>query len=159
MNLHVFDTFTIWNLGTPSNTWFYWCTYAATWVMPAAGLFFAIREKDRTFLNVNLLMVLATLATNKPYLGWPRQTWDPMLLGLLLMGGAVLLRRWLAAGPDGQRRGFTPARILDRDRAMLTLLSTASVAWQKPSPTPTAASAPSEFTGGRSGGGGGGTDF
>jgi hypothetical protein len=159
VNLHLFDAFNLWNPGKPTATWFYWCTYAATWLMPAWGLLIGIREKDREFLSVNLLLALATLATNKPYLGWPRQTWDPMLLGLLLMGSAVVLRRWLAAGPDGQRSGFTPARILDRDRAVLTLLSTASVAWQRHSPAPAAAPAPSEFTGGRSGGGGGGADF
>ena len=34
----------------------------------------------------SLVMAMATLATNKPYLGWERHTWDPMLLGVLLTG-------------------------------------------------------------------------
>src|SRR6202158_1533319 len=41
-------------------------------------------------------------------LGWPRHTWDPILLGFLLMGAALVLRRWLSKGADGERAGFTP---------------------------------------------------
>ena len=50
-------------------------------LLPAIGLFVAIREKNRPLLDVNIVLVLATLATNKPYLGTARQTWDPILLG------------------------------------------------------------------------------
>ena len=86
---------------------FYWATYAAIWLLPAAGLALAVRDKHRWMLWVSLIMAVATLATNKPYLGWERHTWDPILLGVLLVGTAIGVRRWLSRGPDGQRHGWT----------------------------------------------------
>ena len=80
------------------------------WVLPAAGLWLSIRDRDRPLLAASLVMGLATLLTNKPYLGAARKPWDPILLGLLLIGTAIVLRRWLASGKDGTRDGFTPAR-------------------------------------------------
>ena len=151
--------------GVPQATvvrWFYWSTYAVTWLMAAIGLWLSIQEKDRTFLAVNLVMALATLATNKPYLHRPRQTWDPLLLGVLLMAGAVVVRRWLSRGPSGQRNGFTAARILETDRDAITIVGTASAAWQ-PQPHAQAQPPPAQpspgFDGGRSGGAGGGASF
>jgi hypothetical protein len=41
-----------------------------------------------------------------PYLGWQRHTWDPMLLGALLIGVALFMRRWVADGPGGIRHGL-----------------------------------------------------
>ena len=62
---------------------FYWFTYVVTWVLPLVGLRLGVREKDRALMDVSLVMALVTLLTNKPYLGWPRQTWDPIVLGVL----------------------------------------------------------------------------
>jgi hypothetical protein len=101
---------------------FYWFTYLMTWVLPIVGLRLGIRERDRALMDVSLVMALVTLLTNKPYLGWPRHTWDPVLLGFLLMAVAIVLRRWLSNGPGGERRGFTPAPLLGKDSAMLTVL-------------------------------------
>jgi hypothetical protein len=141
--------------------WFYWSTWAATWMMPPIGLALAIRDKDRPLLVVALAMSLATLYTNKPYLGWPRQTWDPILLGVLLVAVATVLRRWLASGPNGQRHGFTAERILESDRATLTALATASAMWprQEQQAPGVVDTPPSQFEGGRSGGGGGGAAY
>jgi hypothetical protein len=159
-NLHALDAFG----GTPSPpvaAWFYWGSYAVTWLLPAAGLAMAIRDKDRPLLIVAVASALATLATNKAYLGWPRQTWDPILFGALLVAVATVLRRWLASGPNGQRHGFTAERILESDRDALTAIATASAGWPRhgvhaprPSEPP-----PSQFEGGRSGGGGGGAAY
>jgi predicted small integral membrane protein len=110
-------------------------------------------------MDVSLVLALITLLTNKPYLGWPRHTWDASLLGAVLIAIAIAVRRWLSRGPGGERNGFTAVRLLDRDRAVLSLVSTASVLVQPgvaPSRTEPAAS---EFSGGRSGGGGGGDSF
>jgi hypothetical protein len=95
------------------------------WVLPAAGLRLAIRDRDRPMIAANLVMGLATLLTNKPYLGAPREPCDPILLGLLLLGTALVLRRWLASGKDGTRDGFTPARLLrsDNDTRAVAALS------------------------------------
>jgi len=162
LNLHVPDLIKGVSYEPQVGRWFYWGSYAATWLMPAAGLLLGIRAKDRPFLAANILMALATLATNKPYLHEMRQTWDPMLLGTLLMAGAVVVRRWLSRGPHEQRNGFTAARILETDRDAITILGTASAAWQPQTQTPPHAP-PAQptpgFEGGRSGGAGGGASF
>ena len=103
---------------------FYRCTYAVIWVLPVVGLALAVREKDRELLDVGLVLALVTLITNKPYLSWPRQTWDPMVLGIVLIAIAIAVRRWLASGPGGERNGFTPSRLLEKDRALLSLVGT-----------------------------------
>ena len=140
--------------------WFYWSTYAATWLMPIAALVTAIREKDRPLQTVGAALLLITLGTNKPYLGMTRQSWDPMLLGILLMGAALGIRRWLMAGPGGQRAGYIATPILARDRELLSALANASVLWHGDATRPPAAEPnASAFQGGRSGGGGGGAGY
>ncbi len=139
--------------------WFYWGTYVAIWLLPAIGLRLGVREKDRGLLDVSLVMACATLVTNKPYLGWPRHEWDPILLGIVLMTAAIALRRWLSSGPGGERAGFTPVRLLESSRGAITLMNIASAGFQPAAPSPTAAPSGSDFGGGRSGGGGGGGSF
>jgi hypothetical protein len=158
LNLHLADLVGRPVLAPRVDAWFYWTTYAVTWVMPALGLWLAIRKKDRLFLGANLVLALGTLATNKPYLHKPSETWDPMLLGLLLMVAAVVVRRWLANAPGGHRNGYTAARILSSDRDRISLVGTASAAWQQQREKPPAAPPP-EFGGGRSGGAGGGAGW
>jgi hypothetical protein len=141
-------------------TWFYWTTYVCTWLIPGIGLLLAIREKDRPLLTVSLVLAFATLATNKPYLGMARESWDPILFGGLLVVSATAVRRWLARGPGAQRGAFTAEKILERDRDWLRTLATASVAMPhdlRAARPPEAA--PSQFEGGRSGGGGGGAQY
>ena len=159
LNLHALDVFAGTRLAPKADTWFYWSTYVVTWLMPPIGLWLAIREKGRAFLGANVVIALATLATNKPYLQQPRETWDPMLLGLLLMVGAVVVRRWLASAPGGHRNGYTAARILASDRELISRVGTASAAWQQQRETPPPAAPPPEFGGGRSGGAGGGAGW
>jgi hypothetical protein len=138
---------------SPGERWFYWTTYLLTWAMPAVGLWLGLREKDRPFIRANLVLAIATLATNKPYLGWPRHSWDPMILGAVLVGAALLIRRWLASGQNAQRFGFTASSILETDRDIVTALGHASALWQPHAAAPPDRSEPG-FGGGRSGGGG-----
>jgi len=51
---------------------FHWITYASIWLLPAAGLTLALRGRERPLLIVSLAMALATLLSNKAYLGAPR---------------------------------------------------------------------------------------
>ena len=62
-----------------------------------------LRRKDRFVMAAGAIAAILTLATNKPYLGWQRHTWDPMLLGGLLIGVAVFIRRWLARAGESPR--------------------------------------------------------
>jgi uncharacterized membrane protein YgcG len=146
----------------PLASWFHWFTYAMIWTLPAAGLWLSIRDRDRPLLDASLVMVLATLFTNKPYLGAARKPWDPILLGLLLIGTAIVLRRWLASGSDGSRRGFTATRLSRSDKDTLASVGIASAAFhQGPSHRHSDPSSPDPFKGdgGRSGGAGGGGSF
>jgi hypothetical protein len=140
--------------------WFTWSTYGGIWLMPLAGLWLALRARLRHLLDAALVTLVATLVTNKLYLGWPAHPWDPILLGLILMGAALATRRWLAAGPDGSRRGVTGVRLVESDAEAVRLVSLASAGLQPPSAAPSASEpSPSAFAGGRSGGGGAGADF
>ena len=140
---------------------FYWTTWVLIWCLPPVVLARGIRQKDRFVIAVGAIVAILTFVSNKPYLGWPRHTWDPMLLGILLTGVALFIRRWLARGPGGIRDGFTAARLSGKDKqwmnagsAVLGLVTPQSIT---PSPQPTSADV--RFGGGASGGGGAGGDF
>jgi hypothetical protein len=137
---------------------FYWSTYAAVWIVPALALWLGIRGRDRLLIDLGWIAALATILTNKSYLSWPRQTWDPILLGILLMGTAVGLRRWLAKGPNGERAGFTPVRVLDSENRALAAASGLSLVLPH---APAASPSQPSFKpgGGQSGGGGASGDF
>jgi hypothetical protein len=140
---------------------FYWATWVLTWCLSAVVLARGLRVKDRFVIAVGGIAALLTLITNKPYLGWPRHTWDPMLLGVLLAGVALLVRRWLAHGPGGVRNGFTAHRLSGKDKRWMSVGTTAfglaSPSAITPSPQP--ADPGVQFGGGDSGGGGASSDF
>lgn len=145
------------------DTPFYGYTYAATWALALAGLALGIREKDRVLMDVSLVLALVSVLTNNAYLGSPQHAWDPCVLGVVLMAIAFAVRRWLSKGPGGERHGFTAARLLDKDRGVLSAVSTAS-GFVRPGvtqgDTPSRSEpAASEFNGGRSGGGGASGSF
>jgi hypothetical protein len=139
---------------------FYWATYVLIWCLPAVILWRGLRCKDHWVARLGVIVSLLTLITNKPYLGWPRHPWDPMLLGILLVGIAVATRRWLAGGPDGIRYGFTAQRFSGRDKQLLNTLAAAS-GFVSPALATHAPVAGSEagFGGGSSGGGGASSDY
>lgn len=138
--------------------WFKWATYIATWLLPIWGLQVGIRERARRVVDASLALAVLTLMTNKAYLGLPGKPWDPMLLGAVLVGVALFVRRWLSSGPDGARAGYTAAQLLESEGRALQLASLASATVQ---PGPIGESSPThtEFDGGRSGGAGAGADF
>jgi hypothetical protein len=159
-NLHVTAGLTASHTPAGVAPWFKWLTWLGIWVIPAAGLRLGIVEKDQPLIDASLVLALGTLVSNKPYFGWARQPWDPMLLGVVLLVVAVVGRRWLAAGRDGERAGFTSARILDRDLAALRTLGTVSVGVH-PATDERMPASPDDaaFRGGRSGGAGAGGTF
>lgn len=134
---------------------FYWTTYVMIWCLPAVILWRGLKCKDRWVARLGVIVSLLTLITNKPYLGLAHRPWDPMLLGVLLVGIAVAARRWLANGPDGVRHGFTAHRLSGRDKQLLNSLSAVS---GFVSPAPVNPSGP-EFGGGSSAGGGASSDY
>ena len=138
----------------------FWITYAAIWLLPAAGLWLSLRGRERPLLWVSLAAALATLLSNKEYLGAPRYEWDPIVFGLLLTGIAVVVRRWLASGDGGMRHGYTAARLLASDKSRLGTLAMVSAAHTNlPVAESVPAPDPSVGGGGRSGGAGAGGSF
>ncbi|HXN45196.1 MAG TPA: hypothetical protein VN893_01050 [Bryobacteraceae bacterium] len=139
--------------------------YSATWVLiwclPPAILVRGVRGKDRWVIAAGALAAVLTLVTNKPYLGWPRHTWDPMLLGALLIAVALFLSRWLAAGPSGIRHGFTARRLSGKDKQWMNAgaVGLAVVSADSITLSPQADSTDFHFGGGDSGGGGASSDF
>jgi hypothetical protein len=140
---------------------FYWGTWVLIWCLPPIVLARGVRQKDRYVIAVGAIVAILTLVSNKPYLGWPRHTWDPMLLGILLTSVAIFVRSWLARGPGGIRHGFTTARLLGKDKDWINVGATvvAPLAPHSITPDPRASSPDFRFGGGQSGGGGAGGDF
>jgi hypothetical protein len=140
---------------------FYWTTWALTWCLPPAVLARGVRLKDRFVIAAGSIAAVLTLVTNKPYLGWPRHTWDPMLLGALLFGVALVIRRWLAAGPGGIRHGFTAQRLSGKDKSWMSAGALALGVVSQPlvAPNPQPSDPEFRFGGGDSGGGGASSDF
>ncbi len=140
---------------------FYWTTWVLTWLLPPVVLARGVHQKDRFVIAVGATAAVLTAVSNKPYLGWPRHTWDPMLLGILLTAVALFVRRWLARGPAGVRGGFTAARLSGKDKRWMSATSAVLglVTPQSITPSPQETSAEVRFGGGASGGGGAGGDF
>lgn len=140
---------------------FYWTTWLLTWCLPPAMLARGLRTKDRFVIAVGAISAVLTLVTNKPYLGWPRHTWDPMLFGALLIGIAFYIRRWLAKGPGEIRHGFTARRLSGKDKQWLNAATTTLglVSPQLTTPSPQPANPDVQFGGGDSGGAGASSDF
>ena len=140
---------------------FYWSTWVLTWCVPPVVLARGLLRKDRFVIAVGAVAAVLTLVTNKPYLGWERHTWDPMLLGALLFGAALMIRRWLGRGPGGVRHGFTAQRLSGRDKRWMNIgtMAFGLVAPQSTTPSPKAESPDVRFGGGDSGGGGASSDF
>jgi hypothetical protein len=140
---------------------FYWTTWMLIWCLPPLVFARGIRQKNRPVIAAGLIVAVLTLISNKPYLGWPRHTWDPMLMGMLLTGVAVFVRRWLDHGPGGQRHGYTAERLSGKDKhslsagsVVLGLLTPDSI-----TPAPQTNSPGVHFGGGSSGGGGASSEF
>jgi hypothetical protein len=153
-----------WGGGSPAASEFarpfYWTTWVIIWCLPPVVLARGIREKDRFVIAVGAIVAILTFVSNKPYLGWPRHTWDPMLLGMLLAGVALLIRRWLARDPGGIRHGFTAARLSGKDQQMINVGSAVLGLASPQSITPTPqTSSEFRFGGGASGGGGASSEF
>jgi hypothetical protein len=147
-------------LATPDEVGvFYWTTYGAIWILPAVGLFIAIKDRHRMLLDVSIVLALVTMMSNKPYLGTEPKPWDPIVFGVLLVAIAIGVRRWLASGPNGTRFGFVPHRLLASEKARLALAGSATVFAPGAPPSHSPEPEPSIGGGGSSGGAGASAKF
>ena len=139
--------------------WFKWTTYVLVWLLPPMIVWIGVRERERLLIDVGIVTFLLTLATNKQYLGRTSNPWDPIVFGLGIAGAALVVRRWIAAGPSQERNGFTTARVSAKEANVLAAIGTASATFHPGPEAPSGVDRQSEFDGGRSGGAGGGADF
>jgi hypothetical protein len=134
---------------------FYWATYGLTFLVPALGLYHGLKSHKRIVINVSLIAVLLTLATNKDYLGFKHYAWDPAILGVVMVVAAIVLMRWLANGTQEARNGFTSQNLLKPENHGINLAELGAAllpgAIQANLPP---ASPDKPFAGGQSGGGG-----
>jgi len=140
---------------------FYWTTWVLIWCLPPVILARGVRGKDRWVIAAGAIAAILTLVTNKPYLGWQRHTWDPMILGAVLIAVALVLSRWLAAGPSGIRHGFTARRLSGQDKQWMNVgaIGLGVVSADSIALSPQADSTGFHPGGGDSGGGGASSDF
>lgn len=138
---------------------FYWTTWVLIWCLPPVVLARGIRRKDRWVIAAGLVLAILTLVTNKPYVGGERHTWDPMVLGALLMAVALMTRRWLAQGPNEIRHGLTARRLSGEDKTWLETATTAFSLVAQPATPGAADRADARLGGGEFGGGGASSDW
>ncbi len=141
--------------------WFYWTSYAITWAMSVAVFLYGMKSRKRLIRIAGAGMIAATLATNKSYLEISRYSWDPAILGLALVAVFFFLSRWLDAGPDRKRFGYTAQDILKtpEEGIRLTDVASALVPGAIEAVRPEAPAGPDYFKGGASGGGGAGREY
>jgi hypothetical protein len=139
----------------PDGGLFYWSSFAAIIMIPAAALGWSVQRRHRPMLAASFIGSVIALVSVKPYLGVARHSWDPAVLGGAFMCLSLWLKRWLDSGPAGQRGGWTakPLIIPRSDGPdMASLFAAAAVAGQGGGSTQT----PQTFDGhgGSSGGAG-----
>jgi hypothetical protein len=169
VNLRIFESAESWLEQTPHHLlpWAglppvaYWISYVLTFLVPAVGLCFAIKARKWPLMNVAAITLALSLATNKDYLGLTHYAWDPIIFGLILVLGAVLIIRWLAKGPNQERYGFTAESILKPEQYGLNLaeIGAAALPGFTTATGETAPESPSPLEGGQSGGGGASRSF
>ncbi len=99
----------------------WWGSVAATALVPVLLLAAGIRGRRYPLLLLGLGTAVASLVTLRYYVHLAPLWVVLTVSGALLLGAVLLLRRWLAAGPDGERHGFTAAPLftdLDRQRIL-----------------------------------------
>ncbi len=99
-------------VSAPEASAFYWASFGAICVGPAAALVWAVRSRQRPLLIAAFTACLLALVSVKPYLGLERHAWDPAVLGAFLMTLSLWLKHRLDSGPDGQRDGWTAKSLI-----------------------------------------------
>jgi hypothetical protein len=137
----------------PAPAWARTPAIAGTILVPPLVLAAGIRFRHRALLAAGSLMAAASLTTLRRY-----HPVGPWWLALVLGGSACLalavgLRRWLDAGPDHERWGFTAEGLFEDRRLARAVQAAATIVAMSPGPRP-AAEPGFEGGGGRSGGGG-----
>ena len=137
---------------------FSWATFAAIFLIPAGWLAWGISSRARSLIWAGALGLLVAFCSIKPYFGWARHSWDPAVLGVELVVLALVLKRWLDAGP-GRRRGAFSSEDMGNSEPGGALGLLAGAVAAGPSSAPAGGPAPMKGHGGDFGGGGASGSF
>jgi hypothetical protein len=137
---------------------FSWATFAAIFLIPAGWLAWGIASRARSLIWAGALCLLIAFCSIKPYFGWARHSWDPAVLGVELVVLALVLKRWLDAGP-GRRRGAFSSEDMGNSEPGGALGLLAGAVAAGPSSAPAGGPAPMKGQGGDFGGGGASGSF
>ena len=129
----------------PFSSWFAW---AATSLYPPVLLVRGLRRRDRALVDLGVLTAALSVATICRHLRFPPPWLALAAGGAALAGAAILLERWLRAGREGERAGFTAAALAGEGRRGLLLPVAAALAL-----SPVARELPGEQRGVQGGGG------
>lgn len=141
----------------PPGLWsFRWLSILATALLPPFLLGLGWRRREPLLLYSGLLLIGVSIATIRLY-----HSILPLSFALILIGGACLavalgVRRWLRAGEQGERDGFTADPLFDDTNRTEAIRAVVAVASFTPAAQP-ATSRPAFEGGGGSFGGGGAT--
>jgi len=127
-------------------------TFAAIFLVPLVWLVWGALDRSRTILWAGGIGLLIAQCSIKPYLGLKRNAWDPAVLGVELMILALVLKRWLDAGPGGRRGAYSSEALGDPGPGAAAGLLASAVAASHSSPP----SGPDRPKGGGGSFGGGG---
>jgi hypothetical protein len=132
-----------------------------TGLIPAAVLTWGLRSRRRTILGAGILMAALSLATLRYYVH-VAPTWLVLAgAGVLLVAGSVALERWLRAGSNRKRFGFTAEPLFEDEARQQTLGVVVAASAFSPEAAPRPPEIGSRFAGGGgdSGGGGAGQSY
>ncbi|MBI2790251.1 MAG: hypothetical protein HYX59_16435 [Elusimicrobia bacterium] len=151
LNLRLEKLFYSW-APQPATDAFGLATFAAIFLIPLFWLVWGALDRSRTLLWAGAVGLLVAQCSVKPYLGLTRNAWDPAVLGLELMILALVLKRWLDAGPGARRGAYSSEALGDPGPGAAAGLL-ASVVAASPSSPPAGPDRP-KGGGGSFGGGG-----
>jgi len=123
---------------------------------PLALLAWGLRSRDRALIDLGIVTAALSLTTIRFYIHVAPLWVILTASGALLAGTSLLLERWLRAGRDGERRGYTAAPLYDEGRRE-RLLPVAAALALAPSPRILPAEPPGAPGRGGTFGGGGAT--
>lgn len=130
--------------------------WAFTLLLPLALLAWGIAERRRIVLAAGLVAFALSAVTVRFYVH-ALPAWLALAgSGALLVAGAIAVERWLRAGPDRERGGFTADPLFDDERRQRAAGVVVAAATLSPAAAPRPAETGSRFTGGGGDSGGGG---
>ncbi len=130
----------------------------ATALVPAAVFLRGVVRRRRLLLDAGLVLAALSLVTLRAYVHVADLRVVVTAAGVLLVGGALAVNRWLRRGPEGEREGFTADALYADEAAFRAVELVPVLGAHAPAARP-----PDEpgFTGGGGsfGGGGAGSSF